>query len=185
MDHSLAVPVVVVLAGSLVAAITDVWKFKVHNLLTIPLFASGLFYRAVVGGWPQFLDGLYGGLFGFGILLMLYLLGGMGAGDVKFMAAVGAWLGFSFTIIVFLAASLAAGIYAVVLLVAFGNLRETWANLQIIWHRITALGRVLGAEDRVETEIQREDRRRRLIPFTAMVAVGILATLFAVWIASQ
>src|SRR5262249_27571757 len=90
MEQSLAVPVVVVLAGSLVAAITDVWKFKVHNLLTVPMFASGLIYRTVVGGWPQFLDGLYGGLFGFGILLILYLLGGMGAGDVKFMAAVGA-----------------------------------------------------------------------------------------------
>ena len=54
---------------------------------------------------------------------------------------------------------------------------ETLVNLQILWLRLASIGRYLGADDRVETEVLRTDRRRRLIPFAAMVAIGLIATL--------
>jgi prepilin peptidase CpaA len=179
------IPILIVLLSSLVAAATDVWKFKVHNLLTLPLLLSGILYHVLVSGsseagWTVGLfNSLLGILCGAGILFLCYLMGGMGAGDVKLMAAVGAWLGFPLTFYVFVASSLAAGLYAVVLIVACGRVRQTWVNLQIIWHRLAAVGRHLGAEDRIEAEVDRDDRRRRIIPFAAMVAVGII--LVAVW----
>ena len=43
-------PVYVVLAASVLAALTDVWKFKVHNYLTLPLLVSGLLYHGSVEG---------------------------------------------------------------------------------------------------------------------------------------
>ena len=52
------------------------------------------------------------------------MLGGVGAGDVKLLAAIGAWLGFTSTLYVFVVAGLAAGAYAVVVLClrgGFGN----------------------------------------------------------------
>lgn len=171
------VPIAVILAGALVAAVTDIWKFKVHNVLTLPLLVSGLIYHGAVNGRAAFALSLYGALVGFGLMLFLYVIGGMGAGDVKFMAAVGAWLGLPLVLVVFLASALVAGAYAVVQLAVFGDARQTWAGLRMLWHRVLTLGRHLGSENNIEDELGRQDRRRRLIPFTAMVAVGIAMTL--------
>jgi prepilin peptidase CpaA len=172
--HLLLIPIVVVLITSVVAAVTDIWKFKVHNLLTFPLLFVGLIYHGAVGGMEGLKESSLGILFGFGAPFLLYIIGGLGAGDVKFLAAIGAWLGFLPTLLVFLMASIAAGVYAVVLLFLFGGLRETWVNLQVVCLRLWSVGRYLGGEDRIETEVIRPDRRRRLIPFTAMVALGIV-----------
>jgi prepilin peptidase CpaA len=177
MFHSPAIPIGVVLVAAAAAAVTDIWKFKVHNVLTMPLLLTGLIYHAAVGGRLALASSLYGAMAGFGLLLVLYLIGGMGAGDVKFMAAVGAWLGWPLILLVFLASALVAGAYAVILLVTYGNFRETWVSLQIVWHRVATLGRHLSAENNIEVELDRTDRRRRLIPFTAAVAVGIVLTL--------
>ena len=111
-------------------------------------------------------------------MLVFYILGGMGAGDVKLMAGVGAWLGMPLTFHVFLAASLAAGVYALVLLVVQHGVGETLVHLQLSWLRLAAIGRRLGADSRVEDEVKRDDRHRRLIPFAAMILVGIIAALF-------
>jgi prepilin peptidase CpaA len=174
-DESL--PFAIVIAATVVSAVTDVWRFKVYNLVTIPLLISGLIYHGVVGGVPDLSKSLSGALFGFAILMAPYAMGGMGAGDVKLMSAVGAWLGLSLTYRVFIASAIAAGIYGLVLIVMSRKLLETWVNFQILWHRMTVFGRYLGADDRVESEVKRDDRRRRVIPFAAMVAVGIFATL--------
>ena len=106
---------------------------------------------------------------------MFHAMGGMGAGDVKLMAAIGAWLGMPMTFYVFIATALAAGVYAVVLLVVSGppaGHRHPHPD-PLVPHQ--AFGRHLGADDRVEAEVKRDDRRRRLIPFAAMVAVGVIA----------
>ena len=54
---------------------------------------------------------------------------------------------------------------------------ETLVYLQLSWLRLTSLGRRLGADSRIEDEVKRDDRRRRLIPFAAMILVGIFAAL--------
>src|SRR5262245_52293448 len=160
---TLPLPVVVITVASVVAAAIDLWKFKVHNLLTLPLLLSGLVYHGLVGGTAGLTGSVLGMLFGFGSLFLFYVMGGMGGGDVKLMAAVGAWLGMPLILYVFLISAMVMGLYAIVLIVACGRLRETWINLQIIWHRLAAIGRHLGAEDRIEAEIARPDRRGRVI----------------------
>jgi len=139
------------------------------------LLFSGLIYQAVWG--TGIANSLLGVLCGSGILLLLYVMGGMGAGDVKLMAGVGAWLALPLTLYVFVASALAAAAYGMVLVVANGRIRETWLNFRIIWHRVAAFGRHLGADDRVEQEVNRADRRRRVIPFAAMIAVGLVGLL--------
>ncbi len=115
-------------------------------------------------------------------MIALYAMGGMGAGDVKFVTAIGAWLGLPLTLYVMTAGCIAAGIYALVLLVTASSIKETMLNIQILWIRLVCLGRHIGSEDRVEAEVQRADRRRRLIPFSAMMGVGLVATLVWLWI---
>jgi prepilin peptidase CpaA len=162
-----------VVAASLVAAVTDVWKFKVYNVLTLPLLASGLLYHGFVNGFPGLMGSALGILFGFGVPFFLYVLGGMGAGDVKLLAAIGAWLGMPLTLVVFLAAALVAGAYSLVLVLTRSSMQETWTNLRVAWHRLSALGRYLGSESQVEAELK-GPARYRVIPFAAMIAIGLL-----------
>jgi prepilin peptidase CpaA len=174
------IPVAVIGTGVLVAAVTDLWNFKVHNLLTMPLLASGLLYHAMVAGLSGLGMSLLGAVFGFLVLFTFYLMGGIGGGDVKLMAAIGAWLGLPLTFYVFIGSSLAAGAYAVVLIVAHGQWNRTWLNIRIAWYRVRAVGRRLGGEDRVEAEVQGSERRKNCIPFAAMTAIGMFGTL--VWL---
>ena len=50
MSQVALVPLVIVLAAGLVAAVTDVWRFKVYNILTFPLLFSGIAYHALQPG---------------------------------------------------------------------------------------------------------------------------------------
>jgi Flp pilus assembly protein protease CpaA len=161
-------------------AFVDVCRFKIYNVFTYPLLCTGLVYHAVVGGVPGLANSFLGSVVGLGVLLPFYSLGGVGGGDVKLMAAVGAWLGLPLTFFVFLSSSLITGLYALVLVVGYGRVGETWANLQIGWLRAKALGRQLGAGDRIEEAVRRPDRGRLVIPFAAMVALGLFALLVGV-----
>jgi prepilin peptidase CpaA len=183
--HIAAIPTLVVLCASCVASVTDVWRFKVYNLLTLPLFACGLAYHALNAGVPGLRESLAGLLFGFGILIFPYMLGAIGAGDVKFVSAIGAWLGMQPMIPIILIGCLATGLYAVVLMVMHGGYRHAWANLQLTFFRLSTIGRHFGADDETESVqaiARRDDRRKRLIPFSAMVTFGLIVTLvMSVW----
>ena len=182
MENSITIPATVVLIASVVATVTDVRSFRIHNLLTLPLLISGLIYHGIVNGTTGLAGSFLGVLLGFGMLVFFFVLGGVGAGDVKFLAGIGAWLGMPNTFYVFLASSLAAGVYALILMVLHGTGVEIRVRLQIVWQRVCAVGRHLGAEERVETQVERTDRRRRVIPFAAMVAVGLIALWIISWL---
>lgn len=167
MGQVLSLPLGVVLAGVTVAAVTDLWRFKVYNLLTLPLLLAGLGYHAFVGGPSALLAGALGACFGLGVLLPFYLLGGMGGGDLKLLAAVGAWLGIPLTFCIFVASSLAAGLYGLGLVLLGAR-------------RGRERPRLLNAgdpEDRVEGQVLRHDRRGRVVPFAAMIALGLVTLL--------
>jgi prepilin peptidase CpaA len=171
----------VVLVASLLTAVTDIWRLRVHNLITLPLLVAGLVYHSWTGGVEGFAASLLGALFGFGALISFYIIGGMGAGDVKLLAGVGAWLGVWPTFWVFAVSALAMGGYSLALVVARGRSGEAWVRLQILWHRLVAIGRYLGAEQRVEAEAARGGLY--VIPFAAMVPLGILSLLVYFWVA--
>ena len=171
-------PIVVVVGASLIAAATDLWNFKIYNSLTMPLLISGLIFNAIFGGWAGVANSAMGFMFGFFILILFYGMGGMGAGDVKLMAGIGAWLGMPLTFYVFIASALAGGVYAIVLLLFQSGLQYTLINMQILWLRMTSFSRHFLPDTRIETEIKRDDRRKRLIPYASMVALGVIATYF-------
>ena len=172
-----SVPLTVVFAAVSIATVTDLRSFRIHNALTLPLLASGLVYHGLMGGSAGLSGSALGALSGIALLMLFYLMGGIGGGDVKLMAGVGAWLGMPMTVGILAVASLAAGLYAVILILVSGRVRETWVNLQIIWHRVATVGRHLGSEDQVEAEVRRSDARRRLVPFAVMIMVGVVTAL--------
>jgi prepilin peptidase CpaA len=177
------VPMVVVTAFALVAAVSDFRKFRVPNVVTMPLLASGLLFHSIVGGPDGLQTSVLGVLAGSGILLALFVLGMMGAGDVKLMAGVGAWLGTSLTLYVFIIAAVATGIYSLVILTRQRAVRRALVSVYVTFCQIAVLTRHLGAGDRLEAATQAEDRRARLVPFGVMIAIAmVLLALCSPWL---
>lgn len=102
----------ILLCALVVAVVTDVRSQRIPNLLTFPLILAGLTIHTVTGGWDGLLFSLGGFGLGLGVMLVPFLLGVMGAGDVKLMAGVGACLGVETAFAAFLITCLAGGVYA-------------------------------------------------------------------------
>jgi prepilin peptidase CpaA len=66
---------------------------RIPNWLTVPGALAGLVYSALFPGGIGILWSLAGFAVGLSLLLVPWLLGGGGMGDVKMLAALGAWLG--------------------------------------------------------------------------------------------
>ena len=183
MGEFFSVPVAVVLTATVIATVSDIRRFKISNWLTLSLMISGLIYHGISRGAVGLEESVLGLVTGIAILLVFFLMGGMGAGDVKLMGSAGAWLGLHTVLYVFLASALAAGVYAVVLMVVCGRFQETWIHLRILGRRLMLVGKYLGADDRLETVLKSSDRYRRVIPFAAMMTTGLVFLLLVSWLA--
>ena len=170
-------PLVAVGLATLAASATDLRQFKVYNALTGPTFALGLACSAWLGGWEGLASGLLGAGLGFFALVFLYAMGGVGPGDVKLLAAIGAWLGPYLTYQVFVSSALAAGAYALALVLLRSGVLGLAFELITIRSRLASPGSWRLPSSTMEDEVGRPDRRRRLVPFAAMTCVGYLATL--------
>lgn len=96
-----------------VGAAIDVRSGRIPNWLTGGGFLAGLAFQTSLAGWRGLQAGLTGALAGGGILFLVFLVRGMGAGDVKLMAAVGGWVGIQHAAAVILATAIAGGLLAV------------------------------------------------------------------------
>ncbi len=80
---------------------------RIPNYLTLVTALSGLGFQLGSYGWSGLGQGLLGLVVGFALMILFYLHGGMGAGDVKALAALGAWLGPLATLYLFIYMGLA------------------------------------------------------------------------------
>lgn len=75
------------------ATISDVVRNIIPNLVSLAILCCGLMFQVSLEGWVGSITALAGLLIGFFIFIPFYLAGGMAAGDVKLMAAIGSLLG--------------------------------------------------------------------------------------------
>ena len=178
MDARSVVQIVAVVAFTAAALTMDLKTRKIPNLLTVPAFVLGLIFQVWFGG----LDGLWSALagfgLGFGMLLVLWLIGGGGAGDVKLMGALGAWLGGRLTIYVLIFSTIFVALGSVLFLMVEWTMRG-WA-----FTRRRYLGRF--NEDRAreegidrQTAIRKWRERRRIMPYA--LPVGLATWLILAW----
>jgi prepilin peptidase CpaA len=120
-----AAPVVVL---AVLAARADVRSRRIPNALTGPAIALALLAHLAFEGPAGLRGSLAGMLLAGGLLLPGWLWRFTGAGDVKLMAAVGAWLAFPQALIATLLTLIAGGIVALVIATRRGILRQTLWN---------------------------------------------------------
>jgi prepilin peptidase CpaA len=121
---------------SLAIAACDLKSRRIPNYLTFSGALAGLGFQLGVHGLPGLLNGLEGLGLGFGLLLVPYLLGGMGAGDVKASAALGAWLGLSRTFVLLVYMGLSGGLIILALWLWQGRLLaglRQWGHFILNW----------------------------------------------------
>jgi len=148
-----------------ISAWTD-WRWnKIYNKLLAPAFLLALLLNGLEGGWLGLKMSLIGALVGFGILLIPYFLGGMAAGDVKFLAVIGAFGGAQFVVTSFLYGAVIGGVVSAILLARRGALGITLKRFLLI---LPIMSRAKNWE-----ELMR-DARQEKFPYGVALALGTL-----------
>ena len=157
------------LAIALWIAWGDLRTYRIPNYLTLGTALAGLLYQAAFHGCNGVGSGLLGLALGFFLLFPVYLLGGMGAGDVKALAALGTWLGPGLTLTLFFYMAVAGGLMALGVLIYKGIF---WAKVRLYWSFLVSwiLLRPTGLppEPAPKAEVQG-------IPYGVAIAVGMVA----------
>lgn len=128
---------VVAVAIAATAGAWDLRTRRIPNVLTFGAAGAGVLYHVVTGGVESGLASIAGVLVGVLPLFVQFALGGMGAGDVKLMGALGAWLGPLPAFWLVLYSGIAGGAMALVIAIAHGYLTQACHNLLSLffyWH---------------------------------------------------
>lgn len=99
-----------------IACSVDIRERRIPNWISVTLALSGLIFNLSVAGGNGLFRSLSGFAVGFLILFVLYLVGGGGAGDVKFMGGLGAWIGPYHVLFVFVISAIFIAIYSAVII---------------------------------------------------------------------
>jgi prepilin peptidase CpaA len=186
LDHW---PLLFVSAAMVVAAVIDGWKLKVPNWLTYPLVFSGWgFGLSHNFGWFEDYGiggigaSLLGTLVGFLLLLPVYAIGGMGAGDVKMQMGFGAWVGAYFGVAAgllviwwaFAVAVIIGGVLALGMMAIRGRYRSNLVNTREIF------GDLLGANNigQIADRAAKRKPRMHLLPYGIPLCLGFVGYLF-------
>ena len=164
--------VMVVLGVALIAVAFDLRTRRIPNWLTFGAAAAALLYGLLASGPGGLGQSALGWLVGALLFFPLFALRGMGAGDVKLIAALGAWLGPIQAIWLALFASIAGGVVAIIVAVSTGYLRQAFSNvwLMLLHWRVAGPRPVPG--------LTLQDGRAPRLAFAVPIAIGLVCTLW-------
>jgi prepilin peptidase CpaA len=168
-------PVWLLSAVLVVAAVIDGWKLKVPNWITYPLVFSGWIYSTVYFGWEGLGWSLLGTIVGLLLLLPAYAIGGMGAGDVKLLAGVGAWVWATTTLYAFCVSAIVGGAIAVGMVLWKRGWQKHFYQFWIIVNEVLE---VRDPNALAEMAAQRKSSML-LLPYGIPIAIGSIA--YFVW----
>lgn len=148
------------------SAVYDVGSRRIPNFLTLPGLAFGLALHGFLGGWRDSATAALGALVCGLIFLVFHLAGGMGAGDVKLMAAVGCLAGFSRIAPLLVFTGLAGGVMAIAMALARRQLVTTLHNM----FALALHHRTMGLTPHPEFNVGNEQALR--LPYALAIAAG-------------
>ncbi len=156
------------------AAVIDGWKLKVPNWVTFPLVIGGWAYSTVFFGWEGLGWSLLGTVVGLALLLPAYAIGGMGAGDVKLLAGVGAWVGGEKTLYAFCASAVVGGAIAVGMILWQRDWRH---HLKQLWNITNEIVEIRDPNALTAIAAERKSAML-LLPYGIPIAIGSIAYFY-------
>jgi prepilin peptidase CpaA len=168
--------VVLLLAAcvAVIAAVFDLRRRSIPNLLTGAAVLAGITFHSARSGWSGLVFSLLGMAVGGGALLVFYVLGGMGAGDVKLMGGIGALVGAGLVISVLVFTGLFGGIMAIGKLI-MRHMKKNEVEKTVFTSERPADNVVGEAWKRKKAG---GDPMKETMPYGVAIAVGTLLSLF-------
>ena len=139
------------------------------------MIISGWAYSAVAMGWAGLGWSVVGTAVGLALLLPAYAIGGMGAGDVKLLAGVGAWMHGTHTFFAFCVSAIVGAVLAVGMVL----IRRAWNKHSI--QMMTILNEIITIRDpnRLSAIAAKRKNSMLLLPYGIPIAIGSIA--YFVW----
>jgi len=162
----------VVILVALVAVVFDLRTRRIPNFLTFGAAAAALIYAVYDGGLSGLGLAAAGWLAAAALFFPFFALGGTGAGDVKLLAALGAWLGPIESVWLAMFAAMAGGVLGLAVAIARGYLRTAFSNLWVMlmhW-RVQGLEPVPG--------LTLKDTTSPRLAYAIPITIGALCTLW-------
>jgi len=173
------------------SAVIDWWMFKVPNWLTFPVIISGWIFGLIHTFGGHLSDGrggigdsLAGTAWGFALLLPIYAIGGMGAGDVKMTMGFGSWVGAFFGIaegwwhimIAFFVGAIAGGIIGLGMMAVRRQYRQNLQHMQVIAMDLFTSGSI----SKISAKAKERRPRWHRLPYGVPLCIGFVGYL---WVA--
>jgi prepilin peptidase CpaA len=165
-------PVHMALVVASLACVSDLRTRRIPNMLTFGSAIAAIAVHGATAGTSGLITGVAGWLVGIALFFPLFALGGMGAGDVKLLGALGAWLGPMTVLYVALYSSMAGGVLAVAVALKAGYLRQAIRNLQ----GLACYWMTVGLKPAPGLTLDQEQTPK--LAFAVPVLAGLMVTLW-------
>jgi len=163
---------VIAVGIALMACLTDLRSRRIPNVLTFGGALAALVFHTATAGSHGLLASLAGWGLGVVFFLLPFALGGLGGGDIKLLAALGAWLGPALTIWMAVYTGIAGGVLALVVALARGYLGQALANIRLLLTDRSVAG------IRAVNEASLADSRGPALAYAPPIFVGTVVTLW-------
>lgn len=152
------------------ASISDVRERRISNKLNFAAVFVALSLQFIFGGLEGLAFGLKGLGIGLGILLLPFIAGMMGGGDVKFAAAAGAFLGWRLLLVGLAVGVLLGGIVGAISLARQQKFKSAFRGLT---------ADILCLAGGVKPDTLKSTAASETVPYGVLLAMGFGGTLLA------
>lgn len=167
--------VVWLLVTGVAVTVTDLRYRRIPNVVTFAMIGAGLVSNALPSGWRvgagDWKVGVYGFVVGLGILFVPFALNLVKAGDVKYLAGVGALGGPMVALFAFLYGSIVHGLVCLVVLKRRQEVRAAFENIGYYFRNSVLAWRAMDFTARSQGQV----------PFALGLALGVFTTMTFVW----
>lgn len=171
----------ILIPGVLLASWIDFSQRRVPNWLNLALILVGFAVQGYYNGAAGLAAGGWGLLAGFGLLIIPWMMHGMGAGDVKLMAAIGVWLGPLLVFYSFALGAVFGGLTAVAMIVSTGRIWSACGNLGIILAKCSSRSTIFSEFGSAKSFGNTSQLLPYGVPLTGGTLVVLAAKMFGWW----